>query len=151
MYDIPVAEKFVATTSSKLDYLKWTLPPKYERPKAVYVYNNTPFVKKTEYRDTFISKKTNKYVHVMPPYVPNDAKFEAKSTHKNDFNSPGSIKKTEDYRPRNKYIPVTDNRDFITTTKGSLDEKTLPPCPASQWMKEQRSIHADGHVYLAKA
>lgn len=151
MYDTPVSEKFEATTTSKEAYQKWNIPSKYQTPKAIYVYNDTPMNTKTEYKDTFKQKATDKYVHVMPPYIPNEAKFEAKSTHKTDYNSPGKMSKNEDYRPRNKYIPVADSRDFVTTNRGQLDVKVLPVCPAIGWMQQERNIHSDGHIYLGKA
>ena len=86
----------------------------------------------------------------MPQYIPNEAKFEAKSTHKTDFNHPGKIAKSEDFGPRNKYMAVNDNRDFMTEARGELTSKTLPICPAANWLSQQRSIHHDGHIYLAQ-
>jgi hypothetical protein len=133
------------------DYKAWTLPPKHQLPKATYVYNDIPMAGKSEYSTSFQPKKTSKYVHVMPPHIPNDAKFEAYSTHKTDFAPFGKVKKSEDFRPRNKYIPTRDSRDFVTTNRGQLDIKKLPPCPAVNWLKVSREIHSDGHVYLAKA
>ena len=133
------------------DYKAWKLPPKHQLPKAIYVYNDIPTEGKSEYSNSFQPKKTAKYVHVMPPHIPNDAKFEATSTHKTDFAPFGKVKKSDDFRPRNKYIPIEDNRDFITTNRGQLDIKKLPPCPAVSWLKVNREIHSDGHVYLAKA
>jgi hypothetical protein len=87
----------------------------------------------------------------MPPHIPNEAKFEAKSTHKTDFNHPGKITKVEDFGPRNKYVAIADTRDFVTEAHGELTSKTLPICPAAGWLNEQRSIHPDGHIYLAEA
>jgi hypothetical protein len=149
VYDIPVSEKFQATTTSQEAYQSWQIPAKYQTPKAIYVYNDTSMASKTEYKDTFKPKTTTKYVHVMPGYLPNAAKFEAQSTNKTDYARPENFVKTQDFSPRHKYIAIPDSRDFTTENRGRLDSKILPVCPASHWIQKERTIHPDGHIYLA--
>jgi spore germination cell wall hydrolase CwlJ-like protein len=81
-------------------------------------------------------------------YVPNSAKFEGQSTNKSDFMPTEKIVRREDYAPKNHYVAVKDDRDFVSTTRGSHTPKPLPTCAAVQWLAKPHEVHKDGHVFL---
>lgn len=141
--------KFDAISTNKEAYQVWQLPPRYQRHKAEYVPSAASFDALTTYKDTYQKKSAERYVHPTPTYVPNDSKFEGKSTHKSDFLPTGNIARSKDFRPRNEYAPVADDRDFVSTMRGAHSPKPLPHCVAADWMQQGTTPHKDGHVRLA--
>nr|KAJ3421946.1 Calcium-binding component of the spindle pole body (SPB) half-bridge [Polyrhizophydium stewartii] len=141
--------KFEAVSTTKEAYKIWELPPRYQRHKAEYSPSSAGFDGLTTYKDTFQPKTAERYVHPAPTYEPNTARFEGISTHKSDFQSTGSVARPKDFRPRNVYVPVADDRDFVSTTRGQHSAKPLPHCGASDWLKVGVETHKDGHVRLS--
>lgn len=119
----------VSTTQDA--YKVWTLPPAYKRHMAEYTPNPSPMDGQSTYKDTYVPKTVNKYVHPTPVHVPNASRFEGVSTHKSDFLPTGRIVRREDYAPRNGYVAVVDDRDFVSTTRGQHSPKPLPVCPGA--------------------
>jgi hypothetical protein len=105
--------------------------------------------KQTEYKNSFQKVQLSEnFVPTKQSYIPNNSPFECKSTHKSDFLKPEKITKMPNFSPKNQYMAVPDNRNFLTENKGQLSVKQLPICPAIGWMREQREIRSDGHIYL---
>ncbi|KAI8910324.1 hypothetical protein EDD86DRAFT_275398 [Gorgonomyces haynaldii] len=126
--------KMEGVSTTKEAYKSWELPPHYKRHLPEYVPNPAPLDGTSTYKGTYVPKTAKVYVHPTPVYVPNEAKFEGQSTNKTDFLPTGKIVRPKDYAPRNQYAAVSDDRDFVSTTRGAFVPKQLPQCPAVEWM-----------------
>ena len=103
---------------------------------------------RTTYKDTYQPKSAERYVHPIPVYIANEAKFQGISTHCSDFLPTGKITRSKDFRPRNDYVHIPDDRDFVSITRGQHSPKPLPHCEASDLIKAPHQIQKDGHVRL---
>ncbi len=150
--------KFDGSSTAKEAYKSWQLPPRYKPHRAEYNPSQAGFDGTTTYKNTYIPKQAGmtpiylffkeRYVHPTPTYVPNVAKFEGQSTNKTDYLLPGNPKRAQDFRPRNVYQYVADDRDFLSTTRGQHTPKPLPHCMAADWVAQGIEASKDGHVNL---
>lgn len=140
---VPSAAKFEGISASKDSYQAWEMPARYRHEKAKYVPNDTPFEKNSSYSADFKPKVTELYHHPIPTYMPlSTAKFDAKSTNQSDFLDTGKIVRVKDFSPRNVYEYKPDDRDFVSTTRGSHTQKPLRGCPAADYAASVTSTHA---------
>ncbi|KAJ3306673.1 hypothetical protein HDV03_004303 [Kappamyces sp. JEL0829] len=143
--------KFEGASTAQDAYQQWALPPRYQRHRAEYKPSQAGFEATTTYKNTYLPKSAERYIHPTPVYVPNLSKFDGKSTNKTDYLLPGPSTRVKDFSPRNVYQAITDDRDFVSTMRGQHTPKPLPHCVGADWMKMEREQTKDGHVHLKKA
>lgn len=143
--------KLDGISTTKEEYKAWAIPPVFKRHIPGYMPNPNALEGTSTYSGAFVPKVAPVYHHPTPLYVPNAAKFEGQSTNKVDFMAPGKQTRREDYAPRNTYAPVKDDREFVSTTRGSHTPKPLPKCAAADWIAKPHEVHRDGHMFLSNA
>ncbi|KAI9199235.1 uncharacterized protein BJ171DRAFT_462580 [Polychytrium aggregatum] len=152
-YERPPPLKLESVTTNREAFQKWPMPPKLISPKNHLAASSGPFYGLTTYNDTFTPKSIERKVKVRSHYAMKPTKFDATSTHRADYTGePCASPKVLDFRPRARYIPTEDDRDFLTTTKAQHDEKPLPLCKVAELMKgKEAELRKDGHMYLKVA
>lgn len=85
---------------------------------------------------------------MAPKYQPIvSGKFEGISTHDSDFKEYPGAKKREDFKPRLKYEPKKDDRDFMTVMKKDHNLKPIHHCQVSDMLMHKLE-NKDGHVFV---
>lgn len=144
---IPRDTKFDGNTTTSTDYQTWPLPPREARKKVEYVPTAGQLESRSVYKESFEAKIAERVQSMAPKYQPMvTGKFEGFSTHHSDFQGYGDVPRREDFKPRLKYDPKRDDRDFLTVMKKDHDSKPIPRCQAADLLTGPLE-NKDGHLY----
>ena len=144
---IPRDTKFDGTTTTSTDYQTWPVPPRPSPKKVEYTPTAGAIDSHSVYTESFESKVAERVMSMAPKYQPMvTGKFEGVSTHHSDFQTYGDVPRRPDFKPRLKYDPKKDDRDFKTVMKMDHNSKPLPTCGATSLMKGSLE-NRDGHLF----
>ncbi|KAJ3037935.1 hypothetical protein HDV00_001214 [Rhizophlyctis rosea] len=148
---VPAPTRFEGTTTTQEAFRKWDVAPPPRREKAAYTPSGDKFDGHTTYNNTYTPKALPPHTLQKPSYTFTPTPFSGTSTHRTDF-TPLPYSRPKDFRPNLAYVPVNDDRDFLSTMRKEHTPKSAPVCPAREWMEEgvDRVRGRDGHVYLGE-
>ncbi len=148
---IPKNNKFEGVTTQKQDFKAWPVKAREMRRKQEWMPSPHNLDEHSVYQDSF-GVKNAEIVHSMAPkHQPLvTGKFEGISTHDADYKSYPGVSRREDFKPRLKYEPKTDDRDFLTVMKKDHNLKTLKPCAAMDMIQKPLE-NKEGHAFMKAA
>lgn len=148
---IPRDNKFEGVTTQKNDFKTWPVKPREMRKKQEWVASPHRIDAHSVYQDSFGVKEAEKVHSMAPKHQPLvTGRFEGISTHDADYKSYPGVSRREDFKPRLKYEPKADDRDFLTVMKKDHDLKHMSPCAAIDLIHKPLE-NKDGHVFIKAA